>query len=83
MKAASSDRSPAPSATRTTALSASVSRPTTACKRSVALARATVRKSHLQRGATVAELGWTETILDPDILTIGFARRVSTYKRLP
>ena len=46
------------------------------------MARATVRKSQLQRGATVAELGWTESILDPDILTIGFARRVSTYKRL-
>ncbi len=51
-------------------------------ERLVALARATVRKSHLQRGATVAELGWTDSILDPDILTIGFARRVSTYKRL-
>jgi starch phosphorylase len=51
-------------------------------QRLVAMARATVRKSHLQRGATVAELGWTESILDPDVLTIGFARRVSTYKRL-
>ncbi len=50
--------------------------------RLVAMARDTVRTSHLQRGATVAELGWTETILDPDVLTIGFARRVSTYKRL-
>ena len=51
-------------------------------QRLVAMARATVRRSYLQRGATVAELGWTETILDPDVLTIGFARRVSTYKRL-
>ena len=51
-------------------------------RRLVALARETVKLSHLQRGATVAELGWTESILDPDILTIGFARRVSTYKRL-
>ncbi|HEY4991439.1 MAG TPA: alpha-glucan family phosphorylase, partial [Nakamurella sp.] len=51
-------------------------------QRLVAMVRSTVRKSHLQRGATVAELGWTESILDPDILTIGFARRVSTYKRL-
>ena len=51
-------------------------------QRLVAMARATARKSHLLRGATVAELGWTESILDPDILTIGFARRVSTYKRL-
>ena len=51
-------------------------------QRLVALARNTVRSSYLQRGATVAELGWTESILDPAILTIGFARRVSTYKRL-
>ena len=29
-----------------------------------------------------AELGWTDEILDPDVLTIGFARRVPTYKRL-
>ncbi len=41
-----------------------------------------VKKSWLQRGRTEAELGWTDSILDPDILTIGFARRVSTYKRL-
>jgi starch phosphorylase len=51
-------------------------------RRLVALARETVKLSHLQRGATVAELGWAESILDPDVLTIGFARRVSTYKRL-
>ena len=51
-------------------------------QRLVALARNTVRSSYLQRGATVAELGWTESILDPATLTIGFARRVSTYKRL-
>jgi len=51
-------------------------------RRLVELARATARKSQLQRGATGAELEWTESILDPDILTIGFARRVSTYKRL-
>ena len=29
-----------------------------------------------------AELGWVDDILDPDVLTIGFARRVPTYKRL-
>ena len=29
-----------------------------------------------------AELGWTETALDPDVLTIGFARRAASYKRL-
>lgn len=39
-------------------------------------------KSWLERGAIEAELGWIETAFDPDVLTIGFARRVPTYKRL-
>ncbi|MEO7269433.1 MAG: alpha-glucan family phosphorylase [Knoellia sp.] len=45
-------------------------------------ARARMRASWIKRGASSAELGWTDEILDPDILTIGFARRVPTYKRL-
>lgn len=45
-------------------------------------ARARTRKSWLERGASQAELGWIDQILDPDVLTIGFARRVPTYKRL-
>ena len=45
-------------------------------------ARRRVRSSWLNRGASPAELRWTEGILDPDVLTIGFARRVPTYKRL-
>ena len=45
-------------------------------------ARARLRKSWLQRGAAPAELGWIDTALDPDVLTIGFARRVPSYKRL-
>src|SRR5204863_7414104 len=44
--------------------------------------RARVRKSWLQRGASPAELGWVDSVLDPDVLTIGFARRVPSYKRL-
>ncbi|MCW2530408.1 MAG: glgP [Pseudonocardiales bacterium] len=35
-----------------------------------------------QRGMTDAQLGWTATAFDPDVLTIGFARRVPSYKRL-
>ena len=35
-----------------------------------------------KRGAAEAELGWIDTALDPDVLTIGFARRVPSYKRL-
>lgn len=45
-------------------------------------ARRRVRFSWLKRGASPAELGWVEGVLDPDVLTIGFARRVPTYKRL-
>ena len=28
------------------------------------------------------ELGWADSVFDPDVLTVGFARRVPTYKRL-
>ncbi|MFK5645496.1 alpha-glucan family phosphorylase [Ornithinimicrobium sp. LYQ121] len=48
----------------------------------IADARARLRRSELDRGVTEAELGWTQDILDPDALTIGFARRGATYKRL-
>ncbi|HEX8496939.1 MAG TPA: alpha-glucan family phosphorylase, partial [Actinomycetales bacterium] len=45
-------------------------------------ARRRVRSSWLERGASGAELGWVDGVLDPDVLTMGFARRVPTYKRL-
>jgi starch phosphorylase len=45
-------------------------------------ARRRTRSSWLKRGASRAELGWVDGVLDPDVLTIGFARRVPTYKRL-
>ncbi|AXK44702.1 alpha-glucan family phosphorylase [Brachybacterium saurashtrense] len=48
----------------------------------VTMARRHVKESWLRRGADEAELAWTDHILDPRALTIGFARRVSTYKRL-
>jgi starch phosphorylase len=48
----------------------------------VAEARRRLRESWRQRGATTAELGWVDDVLDPDVLTIGFARRVPSYKRL-
>ncbi|MEV7287672.1 alpha-glucan family phosphorylase [Streptomyces sp. NPDC093252] len=41
-----------------------------------------LRASWRQRGAGSAELGWIDGVLDPDVLTIGFARRVPSYKRL-
>jgi starch phosphorylase len=45
-------------------------------------ARKRLGKSWRQRGATPAELSWVSSALDPDVLTIGFARRVPSYKRL-
>lgn len=44
--------------------------------------RVRLRRSWLERGATDPELGWIATAFDPEVLTIGFARRVPTYKRL-
>jgi starch phosphorylase len=44
--------------------------------------RRRLRAAWKKRGAADAELAWTDSVLDPDILTIGFARRVPTYKRL-
>jgi starch phosphorylase len=44
--------------------------------------RIRLRKSCLKRGAAAAELTWIDSALDPDVLTIGFARRVPSYKRL-
>ncbi|MGH4013371.1 MAG: alpha-glucan family phosphorylase [Pseudonocardiaceae bacterium] len=44
--------------------------------------RRRVRAAWLDRGASEPELGWTSQVFDPTVLTIGFARRVPTYKRL-
>jgi glycogen phosphorylase len=50
--------------------------------RLVAEARRRLRASWRQRGASEAELIWIDGVLDEDALTIGFARRVPSYKRL-
>jgi starch phosphorylase len=50
--------------------------------RLVAQARERLRASWRQRGASDAELIWIDGVLDENILTIGFARRVPSYKRL-
>ncbi|MEV8040836.1 alpha-glucan family phosphorylase [Arthrobacter sp. NPDC080082] len=44
--------------------------------------RRRLRAAWKKRGAADAELSWTDSVLDPDVLTVGFARRVPTYKRL-
>lgn len=51
-------------------------------ERLVTDARARLRASWSKRGAVDAELGWIDEALSPDVLTIGFARRVPSYKRL-
>lgn len=48
----------------------------------IADVRDRLRRSWLERGAAEAELGWIAKAFDPGVLTIGFARRVPTYKRL-
>jgi starch phosphorylase len=45
-------------------------------------ARRRLCASNLTRGMAAAELGWVDHALDPDVLTIGFARRAASYKRL-
>ncbi|MGH3695853.1 MAG: alpha-glucan family phosphorylase [Pseudonocardiaceae bacterium] len=44
--------------------------------------RRRVRAAWLERGASAPDLGWIARIFDPNVLTMGFARRVPTYKRL-
>jgi starch phosphorylase len=50
--------------------------------RLVTATRRRLRASWRQRGASGAELTWIDEVLDDDVLTIGFARRVPSYKRL-
>ncbi|HEV2087757.1 MAG TPA: alpha-glucan family phosphorylase, partial [Cryptosporangiaceae bacterium] len=51
-------------------------------QRLVGEVRRRLRASMLYRGQTDAELGWVKNVFDPDVLTVGFARRVPSYKRL-
>jgi glycogen phosphorylase len=50
--------------------------------RLVAETRRRLHASWRQRGASEAELTWIDDVLDERVLTIGFARRVPSYKRL-
>jgi starch phosphorylase len=50
-------------------------------ERLVAFARLRLRKQLQGRGATPAEVALADEVLDPEALTIGFARRFATYKR--
>lgn len=50
-------------------------------ERLVAVARARLKKQLVDRGAPPSEVQRADEVLDPDTLTIGFARRFATYKR--
>jgi starch phosphorylase len=50
-------------------------------ERLVAFARRRLREQLVRRGALHSEISQAEEALDPDALTIGFARRFATYKR--
>jgi len=50
-------------------------------ERLVGRVRVWARQQAEYRGESPATLGWTEQLLDPDALTIGFARRFAEYKR--
>ncbi len=50
-------------------------------ERLVAFARGRLREQILKRGGSQNELRSADEILDPEALTIGFARRFATYKR--
>ena len=50
-------------------------------ERLVSFTRQRLKRQLQRRGAFHAELAWAEEVLDPEALTIGFARRFATYKR--
>ena len=47
----------------------------------VAFTRQRLRESALARGASESDVAWTSEVLDPRVLTVGFARRFAAYKR--
>lgn len=50
-------------------------------ERLVAFARRRMKMQLTRRGASAAEIRQADEVLDPEALTIGFARRFATYKR--
>jgi starch phosphorylase len=50
-------------------------------ERLVDFARKRLKEQLKQLGATTKEIAIAEEVLDPEVLTIGFARRFATYKR--
>jgi starch phosphorylase len=50
-------------------------------ERLVTFVRRRLKEASAGRGLTGSDVAWTDEVLDPRVLTIGFARRFATYKR--
>jgi glycogen phosphorylase len=50
-------------------------------ERMVSFVRNRLKMARLAQGASMSDVQWCESVLDPKVLTIGFARRFATYKR--
>lgn len=47
----------------------------------VAFVRVRLKRTLTERGVSTTDASWAEEVLDPRLLTIGFARRFASYKR--
>ncbi len=50
-------------------------------ERMVTFVRRRLKEAAAARGLTGSDVAWTDEVLDPRVLTVGFARRFATYKR--
>jgi starch phosphorylase len=50
-------------------------------ERLVTFVRRRLKEGAAARGLTGSDIAWTDEVLDPRVLTVGFARRFATYKR--
>ena len=50
-------------------------------ERMVTFVRRRLKEAAATRGLTGSDVAWTDEVLDPRVLTVGFARRFATYKR--
>jgi glycogen phosphorylase len=50
-------------------------------ERMIAFVRERLKATKLAQGLSVSDVAWTASVLDPKLLTVGFARRFATYKR--
>ena len=50
-------------------------------ERLVNFVRERLRTTRLAQGFSASDVAWTSSVLDPTVMTVGFARRFATYKR--